>query len=72
MFKESKPLKKLSERLGIIYEAREAVFTQSKRQADILGRHTHYLSILGFKPIPECATLDSRVSDQERICDFIY
>ncbi len=27
---------------------------------------------LGFKPIPECATLDSRVSDQGRICDFIY
>ncbi len=28
--------------------------------------------LLGFKPIPECATLDSHVSDQERICDFIY
>ncbi len=28
--------------------------------------------ILGFKPIPECATLDSRVSDQGRICDFIF
>ncbi len=27
---------------------------------------------LGFKPIPECAALDSRVSDQGRICDFIY
>ncbi len=27
---------------------------------------------LGFKRIPECATLDSRVSDQGRICDFIY
>ncbi len=27
---------------------------------------------LGFKPIPECATPDSRVSDQGRICDFIY
>ncbi len=27
---------------------------------------------LGFKPIPECATLDSRVGDQGRICDFIY
>ncbi len=29
-------------------------------------------SQLGFKPIPECATLDSRVSDQGRICDFVY
>ncbi len=28
--------------------------------------------LLGFKPIPECATLNSRVSDQGRICDFIY
>ncbi len=27
---------------------------------------------LGFKPIPECATLDSHVSNQGRICDFIY
>ncbi len=27
---------------------------------------------LGFKPIPECDTLDSRVSDQGRICDFIH
>ncbi len=27
---------------------------------------------LGFKPIPECTTLDSRVSDQGRIFDFIY
>ncbi len=26
----------------------------------------------GFKPLPECAILDSRVSDQGRICDFIY
>ncbi len=28
--------------------------------------------LLGFKPIPECATLDSCVSDPGRICDFIY
>ncbi len=31
-----------------------------------------FIPQLGFKPIPECATLDSRVSDQGRICDFIY
>ncbi len=29
---------------------------------------TDYLP-LGFKPIPECANLDSRVSDQGKICD---
>ncbi len=27
---------------------------------------------LGFKPILECATLDSRASDQRIICDFMY
>ncbi len=27
---------------------------------------------LGFKPIPERATLDSHVSDQGRIRDFTY
>ncbi len=26
-------------------------------------------NVLEFKPIPQRATLDSRVSDQERICD---
>ncbi len=31
-----------------------------------------HLVPLGFKPIPEYATLDSRVNDQGRICDFIY
>ncbi len=28
--------------------------------------------LLGFKPIPECANLDSRVSDQGKICDSTY
>ncbi len=28
--------------------------------------------LFGFKPIPGCATIDSRVSEQGRICDFIY
>ncbi len=34
--------------------------------------HQEVQVALGFKPIPECATLDSCVSDQGRICDFIY
>ncbi len=39
---------------------------------DIQLLYTKHTSLLGFKPIPECAALDSRVSDQGRICDFIY
>ncbi len=37
-----------------------------------IKRRDKIRNTLGFKPIPECATLDSRVSDQGRICDFIY
>ncbi len=40
--------------------------------ACIAIRPAKHRSLLGFKLIPECATLDSRVSDQGRICDFIY
>ncbi len=35
-------------------------------------RYAFYCFPLRFKPIPECATLDSHVSDQGRIRDFIY
>ncbi len=31
-----------------------------------------YIIQLGFKPIPECTTLDSCASDQGRIRDFTY
>ncbi len=52
-----------------LYPYRIAVWQELKLPD--YARHLHFCR-LGFKPIPECATLDSRVSDQGRICDFIY
>ncbi len=43
-----------------------------QQRITFIGTACSVNAILGFKPIPECTTFDSRVSDQGRICDFIY
>ncbi len=42
------------------------------KENDLEKNSSVAVTLLGFKPTPECATLDSRVTDQGRIYDFIY